>query len=504
MRFPSSSAGRLAVGESSRPAQRMSEHYDLVVIGAGPAGEKAAAQAAYFGKRVCVIERAPRPGGTAVNSGAVPAMTLRETALRLARLRRRGLQGVELTIRRNIGVRDLMAGERDVVESGWAAAADNLHRHGVETVQGQAAFVEPHLVEVARYGQPGRRISGDYFVVATGARPAETAQLPMDHEIFVDSASLLALDRLPEQMIIVGGGAVACEYAGIFGALGTRVVMVNARARLLEQLDAEVGEALRQQLTSRFGVTVYNDRSVGSAELVNGERASVILNDGTSLSADCVLDATARVGNAHGLGLETLGVKVTAQGFVPVDDRFRTALPHIYAVGDVIGVHTLASTAMEQGRVAVCHAFDLRYKQRVSPELPYVVWSIPEIAAVGASEEQLNARGVDYEVGKANFVLNTRGQILGENQGFLKLIFNPSDQRLLGVSIVGEGAAELIHVGMTCLAFDGTLDFFIQAAFAYPSMAESYKYAAYNGLQRLARRTARAPGLPAVSSPTPV
>ncbi|MBA3889855.1 MAG: Si-specific NAD(P)(+) transhydrogenase [Gemmatimonadaceae bacterium] len=481
----------------------MSERFDLVVIGAGPAGEKGAAQAAYFGKRVCVIERAPRPGGTAINSGAVPAMTIRETALRLARLRRRGLIGVEVTIKGSVTLRDLMAGERDVIESGWAQAADNLQRHGVESVQGQAAFVDAHTVEVSRYGQPGRRITGDAFLVAPGSQPAQTPGVTHDHEIFVDSASLLSLDRLPEQMIILGGGAVACEYASIFGALGTRVILVNPHPRLLHHCDAEVGDTLRQQLTARFGVTVYSDLGVAHSEVVNGERASVVLTDDTSLTADCVLDAGGRVGNADGLGLEALGIKLNARGFVQVDDKFRTAQPHIYAAGDILGVHTLASTAMEQGRVAACHAFDLRYKQQVSSELPFVVWSIPEIASVGASEEQLHARGVQFQVGRASFHANTRGQIVGDSHGYLKLLFDPSDHRLLGVSIVGESAAELIHVGMACLAFHGTLDFFIQSAFAYPTFAESYKYAAYDGLQRMARSAARSGGLPAARMTTP-
>lgn len=483
----------------------MSEHFDLVVIGAGPAGEKGAAQAAYFGKRVCVIERAPRPGGTAINSGAVPAMTLRETAIRLSRLRRRGVHGVEVSIKGRLGLRDLMAGERDVIESGWAQAAENLQRHGVETVQGQATFVDAHTVEVARYGQPGRRFTADYFLVAPGARPAVTPGIPVDHAVFVDSSSVLTLEHLPEQMIVVGGGGVACLYASIFGALGTRVILANPRRRLLDQFDAEIGEVLRQQLTARFGVTVYSSVTVARAELVNGDRASVVLSDETSLTADCVLDANARVGNADGLGLEALGIRVSPAGFIQVvDDAFRTAQLHIYAAGDVVGLHSLASTAMEQARVAVCHAFDLRYKQQIAPDLPFVVWSIPEVAQIGASEEQLNARGIPFEVGHSTFHANTRGLTIGQSHGFVKLLFSPADRRLLGVAIVGEGAAELIHIGMACLALEGTLDFFIDSGFAYPSLAETYKYAAYDGLQRLARRAAKTAGLPALKQATPI
>jgi NAD(P) transhydrogenase len=288
---------------------------------------------------------------------------------------------------------------------------------------------------------------------------------------------------------------IGCEYACTFAALGVRVTLINERGRLLSHLDPDVSDALRQSMTARLNITVYGNAEIRAVD-VEGRRAAVTLGDGTLLAADLVLVATGRIGNAAGLGLEALGVRVNAQSFVQVDSNYRTAVPHIYAAGDAIGFPALASSAMEQARVAVCHAFDLKYKRAVSSVLPYGVWTIPEIATVGESEESLLARGVPFEVGRAAFRQNARGQILGDVDGFVKLLFDPADQRVLGATIVGEGACELIHVGMTVIALEGTLDFFIQAAFGFPSLGEVYKYAAYDGLQQLQRRHTRMRGLP--------
>jgi NAD(P) transhydrogenase len=300
-------------------------------------------------------------------------------------------------------------------------------------------------------------------------------------------------------MIVVGGGVIGCEYACIFAALGVRVTILNERGRLLSHLDPDVSDALRQSMTARLNVTVYGNAELRSVD-VEGDRVQCTLSDGTLIAADLVLVATGRMGNSAGLGLEALGVRVNAQSFVHVDSNFRTGVPNIYAAGDLIGFPALASASMEQARVAVCHAFDLRYKRSVSSVLPYGVWTIPEIATVGESEESLLARGIAFETGRASFRLNARGQILGDVDGFVKIVFSPEDQRVLGVTIVGEGACELIHVGMTVIALEGTLDFFIQAAFGFPSLSDAYKYAAYDGLQQLQRRHARVKGLPSVNA----
>ncbi len=476
-----------------------SEHYDLVVIGSGPAGEKGAAQAAYFGKRVCLIEKAPKPGGAAVNTGTIPSKTLRETALYFSGLRQRGLYGVDLSVKRNISIGDFMHRERAVIESEWKIIAENIEKHGITTIQGAARFVDANTVEVTRFGQEPRLITGGTFLIATGSHPQAPVGYEIDGEIIVDSDSLLMLQRIPASMIVVGGGVIGCEYACIFAALGVRVSIVNTRNRLLAHLDHDVSDALRQAMTAKLNISVHGNVELRDVQVENG-RAHVTLSDDTLLSADCVLVSTGRIGHSSTLGLSAIGVKCNDRDFIQVDSHYRTAVPHIYAAGDVIGFPALASASMEQARVAVCHAFDLKYKTAVSNVLPYGVWTIPEIATVGESEHSLNAREVPFEIGRSSYRINPRGQILGDVDGFVKILFSPTDQRVLGVTIVGETACELIHVGMTVIAFGGTLDFFIQAAFNFPSLADAYKYAAYDGLQRLQRRHARTPGLPSLAT----
>jgi len=476
----------------------MSDHFDLVVIGAGPAGEKGAAQAAYFGKTVCIIERSPKPGGAAVNTGTIPSKTLRETALYFSGLRQRGLYGVDLRVKHDITIGDFMFRERAVVEATWSLIDENLKRHHVTTIQGSAKVVDPKTVHVKRYGLPDRVITGGIILVATGSHPQQPTGIEVDGRIVVDSDSLLTLQKIPARMIVIGGGVIGCEYACIFAALGVKVTIVNSKSRLLAHLDAEVGEALRRQITARLGVSVQVNVEVTEIA-VEGEHARVALSDESTLYSDVVLFSAGRVGNTAGLGLDSLGVRSNQRGFIQVDKNYRTAVSSIYAAGDVIGFPALASTAMEQARVAVCHAFDLKYKQQVSPVLPYGVWTIPEIATVGESEDALMTRGTTYEVGRSSYRINPRGQILGDTDGFLKLLFDPDDLRVLGVSIVGEGACELIHLAAAVMTFGGTIDYFIQGVFNYPALSDAYKYAAYDGLQALARRRAKIPGLPSTS-----
>ena len=473
------------------------ERFDLVVVGAGPAGEKGAAQAAYFGKKVCVIERAPKPGGAAVNTGTIPSKTLRETALYFSGLKQRGLYGVDYHVQTDITVSDFMFRERLVVEAQWDLIQKNFERHNVTVVQGTARFADPHTLEVTRFREEPRHIRGDVVLIGTGSRPLRPADVPFDDTVIVDSDSLLRLQKIPARMVVIGGGVIGCEYASIFAALGVKVTIVNQRERIMMQLDGEVSEVLRAELTRRLGISIMLNAEVAGIE-TNGEVGRVTLTDGSVVHGECVLYCAGREGNTSELNLASAGVRTNARGFILTDENYRAAAEAVYAAGDVVGFPALASTAMEQARVAMCHAFDLKYKQRVSPVLPYGVWTIPEVAMVGETEESARAAGILYEIGKSSFTQNPRGLIVGD-EGFVKLIFGVAGQRLLGAAIVGESACELIHVAAGVLAVDGTIDFFIQSVFNYPALSDAYKYAAYDGLQRLSKRASRREGLRSIT-----
>lgn len=469
----------------------MSEHFDLCVIGSGPAGEKGAVQAAYFGKKVCLIERAPRPGGAAVNGGTLPAQLLRETALAFSALRQRGLYGVEVRIKPDLSLGDFMVRERTLVDAAWQRIDQNLERHHVARLQGHARFIDAGMVEVTRFKEAPRRVTADVFLVAPGARPSRPAEIPFDGRVVVASDDVLGLPAIPRRLVVIGGGAIGCQFAGIFAALGARVTLVSGRERLLAQLDADVADVLRQELTRRHGVQVLLDAAVTDIR-VEGALATLSLGDGREIVADGVLYCAGREGNTQDLGLDLAAVRTNARGFIAVDAHYRTTNPRIFAAGDVIGYPTLASTGMEQARVAMCHAFDLKYKTAVSSVAPYGVWTVPEVATVGLGEDDARARGLQVEVGKAWYRDNTRAQVIGDAEGVVKLVFRVDDQRLLGASIVGERANELIHVPATVLQCGGGLEHFVEAVYGHPTLADAFKYAAYDGLQRLQKRVSRA------------
>lgn len=469
----------------------MAEHYDLCVIGGGPAGEKGAAQAAFYGKSVCLIERAPRPGGTAVNSGALPSKVLRETAVLFHALRRRGVTGVDWRVRPDASIGDFMPREREVLATAWRSIDENLAHHQVVRVRGTARFVGPDALEVTHPGEPPRRLRAEAFLIATGAQPVRPADVPFDDRTVVDVDGVFTLPALPPRLLVVGGGITGCEQAAIFAALGAQVTLVTDRPRLLAQLDPDVSEAVRREMTGRLGIQVATDAVVTGIH-VAGELATVVLGDGRTLHAECVLHCTQREGRTGDLGLDAAGIAV-AGGYIAVDrTTFRTANPRVAAAGDVCGPPHLATVAMEQARVAVCHLFELPFKTAVSPVIPTPIWTVPEVATVGLGEEEARQRGIRVERGVARLGDHPRGQILGEVDGFVKLLFRVEDKRLVGASVVGEGATELIHIPAAVIGLEGTLDYFIGAVFNYPTLADAFKYAAYDGLQRLARRVSAA------------
>jgi NAD(P) transhydrogenase len=465
----------------------MPEPFDLIVIGSGPAGEKGAAQAAYFDKRVVLVEREPDLGGAGVNTGTVPSKTLRETALYFSGLRQRGLYGVDYTVKQDISVPDFMYRKREVVRALRELIESNLERHRVEVARGHASFVDPHTVRVqAADGSPPRDLTAPVILIATGSMPNWPDGIPRDPRLY-DSDTILRMESLPRSLVVVGAGVIGCEYASMFRALGIEVTLLSGSDRLLPFLDTEISERLRLQM-ELLGLDVVLGDGVTEAVL-DGRLVGLRLRSGGWQEAERVLFATGRMGVTAGLGLEKAGLEAGLRGHLKVDANYQTAVPHIYAAGDVIGFPALASTSMEQARVAMCHAFDLRYKQRVSSLLPMAVYTIPEIAAVGETEESCREKGIAYAVGRGFYTGNSRGQIIGDMSGLVKLVFSRDDLKLLGVHILGEMASELVHVGQSCLHFGGTIDDFIQSVFNYPTLGEAYKYAAYDGLQDRARRT---------------
>jgi NAD(P) transhydrogenase len=467
------------------------EHFDLVVIGSGPAGEKGAAQTAYFERKVAVVERAPEVGGASVHTGTLPSKTLRETALYLTGFRRRELYGMSVRLDRKKSLRQLVHRLQDVVGEQTRQIARNLERHSIELVPGSATFADAHTITVTgARGKRPRRLSGDVFLIATGSSPRPPRGIEIEDRDVVDSDRILELDRVPLSMTVVGGGVIGTEYACLFAALGTRITLVEGRDRLLAGVDDELSTALHRSLEHMGAEILFGD-AVESVQRLPKRRTNAIalkLKSGRQLRADKVLFSTGRTGNTRGMNLERIGVALTERGHIRVNENYQTSLPHIYAAGDVIGFPALASTSMEQARVAMCHAFHIDFKKAVSPFQPYGIYSIPEISSIGPTEQELQERGTDYEVGRARFENSARGQIVGESEGFIKLLFDPADRRLLAAHILGEGATELVHIPMLVLSCGGTINAFIDAVFNFPTLAEVFKYAAYDGLQRLYRR----------------
>jgi NAD(P) transhydrogenase len=479
-----------------------SEHFDLVVIGSGPAGEKGAAQAAYFGKRVALVERMSEPGGVSVHTGTLPSKTLREAALYLTGFRRRELYGMTLRLDRKKSLRQLTGRLRDVTARQTRQIRRNLERHSIETVRGQARFLDPGTLGVFDAdGRESRRLAFDAALVAVGSSPLPPRGITFDDPDVEDSDRILDLDRIPRTLAVVGGGVIGCEYASIFAALGTRVTLIEGRDRLLAFLDSELSSALKIALERMGGEVLLGD-AVETIRREPGRSTNalrLVLKSGRVLPADKVLFSAGRRGNTEGLGLEAAGVVYDEKGRIPVDGNFRTNVPGIYAAGDVVGFPALAAISMEQARVAACHAFGIPFKTTVASLFPYGVYTIPEVSMIGATEDDLTAKGTPYEVGRARYENNARGQITGDPDGFVKLVFDPWTKKLLGAHLIGGGATELVHIPQMVMLKGGGLDDFLHSVFNFPTLAECFKYAAYDGLQRLSHREA---GAPVEKSPT--
>jgi NAD(P) transhydrogenase len=460
-----------------------SDEFDLVVLGAGPAGEKGAAQAAYFGKRVAIVDPRPEPGGGAVHTSTLPSKTLRETALFLSGYRQRDLYGVSVRVSPDLAISKLIARKDAVRDLEIARIRANLDRHAIEQVRGTGRFLDARTVEVSGAGGP-RTLAAPVFLIATGSRPFRPPSMPWKDPDVHDSDTILAIDRLPRSLTVLGGGVVGCEYASTFAALGVRVDLVERRSRLLAFLDLEIGDRMLEAMTT-LGVTFHLGEEIDAVRREDADGIAVSLASGERLSSEKVLVASGRVGDTDALDLDAVDVRTDERGRVVVDEHYHTTTPGIYAAGDVIGFPALASTSMEQARVAVCHAFGFEYKRQVSDLLPYGIYTIPEVSCVGLGEEEAERDGIDAVVGRAFFRDNARGQIVGDRDGMVKLVFDRATRALIGCHCIGERASDLVHIGQTVIALGGTVETFIEMVFNYPTLSEAYKYAAYDALARL-------------------
>jgi len=457
-----------------------SVRYDLIVIGGGVAGEKAAAQAAYFGKRVALVEQSPALGG-AVGNTSIPFKALRETALYLAGFRTRNLRGIDIQLKERSTLRDFMSQEHALVRDFRFKVASNLDHHDVDVFPGHASFVDPHTIKVEHLRRPPTFLSAEVILIACGSRPYRPKPFDRKVEGVYDSNTFMHANCMPRRLAIVGGGPIGCEYASILALLGCSVTLIDGNDAFLPFLDSEVANLLQQSL-SETGVDLLLARRVESVSA--GPPFTLALDDGQEVEADTVVVAAGRTGNTEGLALENAGLAADARGLLKVNERFQTAQPHILAAGDVIGFPALASTSMEQARMAMIHAFDLKYRQQTAMLRPYGIYTIPECSMVGTTEDGAQRDGIGYVVGRARYRDNARGGIIGDDAGFLKLVFAADDMRLIGAHMLGEQAIELINIGLLAMERGATFQTFIDACFNFPSLAELYKYATYDAMKR--------------------
>jgi NAD(P) transhydrogenase len=457
----------------------LTEKFDLIVIGGGPAGEKGAAKAAQYGKRVALIEREPYLGGAGINTGTVPSKTLRESALYFSGLQQRGLYGIDYSLKENLTIKDFMYRERKVVRKERKMIAEHIGEHHVSLIHGDGSLKDKNTVSI-KSSKGEQEIFGDVILIATGSSPHHPAGIPFDGELIFDSDTILDMKQIPKKMVVVGGGVIGTEYASIFTALGVRVTLIEPKGRIVSFVDSEISQRLTDQLL-KLGINFIFDDRMASIER-RKDHVHVTLEKGDKHEFDVALIAAGRQSNVQGLGLEQVGVKLGERGLILVDENFRTNIPNIYAVGDVIGFPALASTSMEQARAAVVDAFDLQYKEHLAPFLPLAVYAIPEISTVGLTEDDCKAKNIPYLVGRAYYEENARGQIIGDMSGMIKLVFSPTDKKLLGAHIIGEQASELIHIASHVMLKGGPIDEFIDAVYNYPTLSDSYQYAAYDGL----------------------
>ncbi|HEY5211866.1 MAG TPA: Si-specific NAD(P)(+) transhydrogenase [Acidobacteriaceae bacterium] len=456
--------------------------YDLIVIGSGPAGQRAAIYGAKLGKKVALVEMREVVGGACINTGTIPSKTMREAVLHLSGYNYKSIYGMNYRVKERITMADLAFRVQHVIKTEVDVTEAQLSRNNIEMLTGVASFVDPTHVKVTN-SKGSSVYETTSVLIATGTKPASSAKVPINGTTIINSDLVLELTNLPKTMIIVGGGVIGVEYCCMFAALGVRVTLIERRPRLLEFADQEIVEALSYHLRDAR-VTMRLNEEVQSVEESEGS-VTAYLESKKKVQGDTLLYAVGRQGNVDELELANAGIEADPRGRIPVDKNFRTRTPNVFAVGDVIGFPSLASVSMEQGRIAAARAFGDESIVSNPSFYPYGIWTIPEISFLGKTEEQLTEEDVPYEVGVAYYREIARGQIRGDTTGRLKLIFHRETRALLGVHIIGEGASELVHIGQAVMALGGKLDYFVETVFNYPTLAECYKVAAFNGLNRV-------------------
>jgi NAD(P) transhydrogenase len=466
------------------------KHYDCIIVGTGPAGQKGAIQAAKLGKRVAIIEKNQVLGGAQINTGTIPSKALREAALYLTGANQRGLFGSTHLVKKNITIADLTAVSQQVIRHEWEVIRKQFERNNVELIWGRAEFEGPHELRI-QTADATEVIGAEKFLLAVGTKPARPAQVPFNGHTIFTSDEIVCLDHVPKTMIVVGGGVIGTEYACIMATLGVRVTLVEGSNRLLGFLDREISDAFQYHMRQK-GITLRLGEKVSKIEEVETPNSrfhhlvQAQLESGKTLRAETLLYAVGRQGVCKSLGLDKVGIEFDDRERLLVNEQYQTNVDYIYAAGDVIGFPSLASTAMEQGRRAICHAFGVCDVGNYNTSLfPYGIYAVPEISMVGKTEEQLTTEGIPYESGIAHYREIARGKLLGDDSGMLKLLIHQETHKILGVHAIGTGATELIHIGQAVMALNGDAEFFINNVFNFPTLAECYKVAAYNGLNKL-------------------
>ncbi len=459
--------------------------FDLLVIGSGPAGQKAAIQGAKLRRRVAIIEKETVVGGSCVNTGTLPSKTLKDAIYYLHGFKVRSFPSVSYSLKKNITLRDLMARKDLVIKHELEVITNQLERNDVEIVHGTASFADPHTIQVAKRNGELDMLRAPFIIVATGSRPRRPEDIPFNDVTVCDSDSILSTETIPKSMTVMGGGVIGCEYASMFAAFGIKVTLLDRRTDLLRFVDQEIVQALIYHMRTN-GVTLKMGEEIGGVSHDERGRVVTSLKSGKTILTDMLLYAMGRMANTESLNLGAAGLTADKQGQLKVNEYYQTEGPHIYAAGDVIGFPALAASSMEQGRLATCHAFQVA--QSTLPKvMPYGIYTIPEISTVGRTEEELTAQSVPYEVGRAFYKEIARGQIVGDLDGLMKLIFHRDTLTLLGVHIIGDGATELVHIGQAVLTYGGNVDFFVHNVFNYPTLAECYRTAALDGINRLGK-----------------